>query len=174
MQHQKKLKEYKQNILNTLSTGQLKSLAGYYAFEPRELLNFSNQSRRKFIPTRDDYIQVIMNNLGTIEIIEWCRKQRIYQIEQIVSGREAYMKKEGINERGVRININSEQSFTSKQLTPINTTETKQQESTESHIEWEPSSIVKEIVSRIEKMTVTRRFQNELAAHMFLLSKLDE
>ena len=38
LRHNSKLMDYKRQILNSLSTGQLKGLAGYYAIEPSEPL----------------------------------------------------------------------------------------------------------------------------------------
>ena len=176
MGHQTRLKEYKRQILNQLSTDELKHLCNHFAKEPKPpmdindmnmtMLSDTPRKKSKFIPVRDDYIRALMNELNTSDIIDWCRSQRNRRVEPIIVGRTAYMKQHNIDEKGTR---RTDDAIREQQ---------NQDQPVTSHVDTQSQPIrnetISELIEKLEALPRTYNFANEERAHYWLLSKLEE
>ena len=175
MKHQSRLNEYKRQILNQLSTDELRHLCNHFAKEPKPPMDINSmdmammgdvpRKKTKFVPVRDDYIRTLMNELKASDIIDWCRSQRNRRVEPIIVGRMAYMKQNNIGENGARRADDAVEEPTEGQTStpPIDAPSQPVRNET-----------VSELIEKLEALPRTYNFANEERAHYWLLSKLEE
>lgn len=176
MTHNAKLREFKRQILNQLSTPELKFLCSHYAIEPRPLMDanamnyafFEETPKKttKFVPTRDDYLNTLMNKLKTSDIIDWCRNQRIRRVESIIIGRTAYMKQHRLDENGEKRMEEYAGEDVSSSISP-NTSLSQLTRPIQ-------NETVSHLIEKLEALPRNNSFANEDRAHWWLLGKLQE
>jgi len=177
LKHREKLLQYKEQILEKLSTGQLKSLCDYYGKEPQSteepvfaLYDEQPRKQKKFVPTRADYLDAASNGIAAQDIIDWCRERRIHEIDALVEGRTAYKKKQHINDRGNKVLDTEIESEPAREIVGGSSAERIIQEPEKPKL---AKSTASDLIERIEKMP-SRRFNDENDAKYFLLAKLEE
>jgi len=170
--HRDKLLEYKREILNHLSTPQLETLGRYHAVYPKEPIDPNDYiserkgPKKKFVPNRADWIDTLTGHVTSVELIEWCQKNRIYQINPIVEGRRNYMKANKINDEGVKVELDE------SEFTPSQKENSAQPLQVQKPAKPEMRPLVKEILDRLEAMPVPKNFSNEEQAHYFVTGQL--
>ena len=178
--HHNKLMDFKIQILRFLTMPQLNNLANRYGVQPKPAPSFGNYDRpfegtmwddrtkskpKKYIPTRDDFINALMDKITAADIIDWCQHNRIYGIDGLIEGRRAYMKRHNIDETGKKLpNIDKPEIISGPE--PVQNILVPKQEA------YSHSDMVKGVIERIETMTVPKKFPNEYGAHIFLWTKL--
>jgi len=116
-----KLRDFKQSIIEKLSTNQIINIVDYYGVkltDPEDSVNlnkyfifskdygkFDTPKKKKFVPRRDDYTNALMEKVRVDDIIDYCRKRGFREIETLVRGRKEYMDKNCIDASGKKLPI---------------------------------------------------------------------